>query len=252
MDIDRFYRRIGIDEPKHLDIRAVAFEMGLEVQIAPLVTCEARIIGAGNHGIITVRQGTHRLRQRFSIAHEIGHWVYHRGKALVCRQSDIGEGWEIARHREKVADDFASRLLLPDFLIEPRARLIRRLTFAEVAKLGAEFRVSKTATARRLVEMNLFPCLLVGYGRRGRRWFTKSKMVPEHWFPNLDLDAESDALRCVFGGEELGRPTKIGADAFFDRWDADRYEMLEETISVGQQDVVTILTLTDERMLEDE
>lgn len=252
MDIDRLYRRLGIEEPDHLDIRAVAFEMGLEVQIAPLSACEARIIGTGDRGIITVRAGSHRLRQRFSVAHEIGHWVYHRGKALVCKQSDIGEGWEIARHREKVADDLAGRLLLPDFLIKPRARAIKRLTFAEVARIGSEFRVSKTATARRLVELDLFPCLLVGYGPKGRRWFTKSKLVPERWFPNKDLDSESDALRCVFGGNELGRPTKLGADAFFDRHGSDRYEMLEETILVGHQEAVTILTLTDERMLEDE
>lgn len=251
MDIDRFYRRMGIEEPDHLDIRAVAFEMGLEVRFAPLATCEARIIGAGNRGIITVQQGAHRLRQRFSIAHEIGHWVYHRGKALACRQSDIGDGWEIARHREKVADDFASRLLLPDFLIKPRVRQIKRLTFAEIGKIAAEFRVSKTATARRLVELGLFPCLLVGYGAKGRRWFTKSKLVPEHWFPSADLDAESDALHCIFSGNELGRPIKIGADAFFDRRGADRYEMLEETILVGHQEAVTLLTLTDDRMCED-
>ncbi len=99
-----------------------------------------------------------------------------------------------------------------------------------------------TATARRLVELNDFPCILVSYGANGRRWFTGSKLVPERWFPIKELDQESDAFNAVFSGETLGRPTKIGADAFFDRTGADRYEMLEETILIGRQDALTLLT----------
>mgnify|MGYP001373193202 CR=1 FL=1 len=252
MNIDRFYRRIGVEEPGHIDIRAVAFEFGLEVQFAPLTSCEARIVGDGDRGIITIRQGSHRLRQRFSIAHEIGHWVFHRGKALVCTRSDIGEGWEIGRLREKIADEFAGKLLLPDFLLLPRARKIRRLTFGEITKVATEFRVSKSATARRLVELDLFPAVLVGYNHLGRRWVARSKIVPEHWFPQRDLDAESDVMRCLFSGHELGRPTKIGADAFFDRREAERFVVLEETILVGDRDALTLITITDERMLDDD
>jgi len=251
MDIDRLYRRLGVEEPSHIDIRAVAFELGLEVRFGRLTSCEARIIGTGNRGIITVQEGAHRLRQRFSIAHEIGHWIYHRGKALSCHQRDISDGWDLARHQEKVANVFASRLLLPDFLIKPRAAGIRRLTFPEIEKVAAEFRASKSATARRIVELSVLPCLLVGYGAKGRRWFARSNLVPEQWFPNADLDAKSDALRCIFGGNQLGRPTKINAAAFFDCRGADRFDILEETILVGHQEVVTLLTLSDRRMLEE-
>lgn len=252
MDIVRLYRRLGIDDPSHLDIRAVAFALGLDVEIAPLATCEARIIGMGDRGIITVRQGSHRLRQRFSVAHEIGHWAYHRGKALVCRQADIGEGREIARYREKIADELAAQLLLPDFLIKPRIKELRQLTFKGVAEVAKEFRVSRTATARRLVELNEFPSILVCYGPKGRRWFARSRLVPERWYPSYELDPESDALRCLFSGHELGRPTKIGADAFFERRDADRFELFEETVLVGQREALTLLTIADHRMLEDE
>jgi hypothetical protein len=80
---------------------------------------------------------------------------------------------------------------------------------------------------------------------------SRSKLVPERWYPNYELDDESDALRCIFNGNELGHPTKIGADAFFDRRGADRFEMLEETILVGHQEAISLLTLTDARMLED-
>jgi hypothetical protein len=251
MNIDRFYRKIGVIEPQHIDIKAVAFELGLEVRFAPLLACEARIIGTGNRGIITVREGAYRLRQRFSIAHEIGHWTYHRGKALTCSKSDIGDGATTSRNREKIADEFASRLLLPDFLINPIAKNIRNLRFSDIIRISTDFRVSKTATARRLIELNAYPSILIGYGPNGRRWFARSAMIPERWFPAPDLDPESDAFNCVFTGNALGRPSKIGADAFFDRSEAERYELFEETIPVGDRQAITILTLTDDEMLED-
>lgn len=250
-DVTRLYRRLGIEEPDHIDIRAVAFELGLEVQFAPLSSCEARIIGARDRGIITVREGVNRLRQRFSIAHEIGHWVHHRGKALSCKQADIGDGMEIAKFRERIADEYGSRLLMPDFLVKPRAKSISRLTFQHVLRLAEEFRVSRPAMARRLITLDWYPCILVAYGPAGRRWHVRSGLVPDRWFPSRELDPESDAFHCVFTGKENGRPTKIGADAFFDRFDADRYELLEETIRTGQREVLTLLTITDADMLED-
>jgi hypothetical protein len=241
LDIPRLYRRLGIEEPADIDLEVVAHYLGLTVKSGRLHACEARIIGLGDRGIITVSETAHHLRRRFSIAHEIGHWVYHRGKALMCRASDIGEGREISRHREQVADSFASRLLMPDFM----------LTFKQVEKVSAEFKVSLTATARRLVEDGGFPCLLIAYGRNGRKWFVRSPMVPDHWFPQKDADPESGAFEAVFAGKASAYPSKIGADAFFDRGGADRFEVLEESICIAPGDVLTLVTITDGHMLDE-
>lgn len=46
-------------------------------------------------------------------------------------------------------------------------------------------------------------------------------------------------------------PRKIGAAAWFDRNEADRYEIQEQSFKVGDGEIVTVLTLTDDGMLED-
>lgn len=54
----------------------------------------------------------------------------------------------------------------------------------------------------------------------------------------------------LFGGIERAVPTIIGADAWFDRWNADRFELREECVKAFGNDVLALLTLTDARMLE--
>ena len=54
----------------------------------------------------------------------------------------------------------------------------------------------------------------------------------------------------LFGRIDRAAPTIIGADAWFDRWNADRFELREECVRTFGNEVLTLLTLTDARMLE--
>jgi hypothetical protein len=57
--------------------------------------------------------------------------------------------------------------------------------------------------------------------------------VPSRCFPRNDLDPESYAFGILFGQQPDDRiPHKIGADAWFDRCEADRYEVQEQTIQL--------------------
>ena len=44
----------------------------------------------GSRAIISIDIGKSPQRRRFSLGHEIGHWIYHRGQLLVCRSEEIG------------------------------------------------------------------------------------------------------------------------------------------------------------------
>jgi hypothetical protein len=46
-------------------------------------------------------------------------------------------------------------------------------------------------------------------------------------------------------------PRKIGADAWFDRRGAEEYEVQEQTIRSGPDEVLTLILITDPDMLED-
>lgn len=243
-------KRLGISEPKEIDLEAIAWDMGARVRYRLLRGCEARIVGSADQAIITVNSRSSPRRQRFSIGHELGHWHHDRGRVLLCQAEDIGRAAIGTLHPERVADRFASSLLLPAYIFRPIARAYPKADFQTVRAIADTFETSRTATAIRLVEARHFVACLVCHGLRGRKWFTRSPEVPDRWFPREDLAADSFAFTILNGGADEDRfPRKIGADAWFDRWDADRYEVHEQTIRTGVDEILTLVRIDDEDML---
>jgi len=245
-------QRLGITDPGEIDLEAIAWEEGARIKYRPLDGCEARIIGNDNNAIITVNSLSHRRRKRFSIAHELGHWKYHRGRLLVCRSDEIGSSGNCS-HFERTADAYAADLLMPRYLFEPISQMYSMLNFQAIREISDKFDASRTATAIRLVENGHSPSVLVCHGSNGRRWFTRSPDVPTRWFPGDQLDPEGFAIDVLFGKKGDDRtPRKIGADAWFDRREAGRYEVHEQSIRTADDEILTLVLLSDTEMLEDD
>src|SRR5690349_18570970 len=85
---EQLLQELGVTEPDEIDLEAIAYHVGAHVRYRPLDGCEAHIIGYGNSAIITVDTKSSFSRQRFSIAHELGHWHHHRGQSLICRAKE--------------------------------------------------------------------------------------------------------------------------------------------------------------------
>lgn len=247
---ERLLQELGITEPDEIDLEAIAYHVGARVRFRPLDGCEARIIGHGDSAIITVNAHSHYPRKRFSIAHELGHWHHHRGKCLVCRAEEYRP--RDAFSPERAADGYAADLLMPNYLFRPLARQQGKLTFKAISALAHAFTTSQTATAIRLVESDHSPALLVCHGSKGRKWFTRAPSVPEKWFPQDALDADSFAFGVLFGGKpDDTLPRRIGAEAWFDRWDAQKFEVHEQTFRTGPDEILTLVLLNDPKMLEE-
>jgi len=250
---DKILEELGITEPRDIDLDAIAWHLGAKVRYRPLDGCEARIVGAGDRAIITVNNRNTTLgRQRFSLAHEIGHWIHHRGQRLPCETDGRAHGAVGRLDPERIADRFAVDLLMPSNMIKPMVSKQAKINFQIIRSIADAFGTSQTATAIRLVDGNHLNAILVCHGLRGRKWFTRAKSVPERWFPQDALSAESFAFDVLFSGKaEDGFLRKIGADAWFDRWDAQKYEIQEQSIRIGDGEIVTLLVIADEEMLAD-
>jgi hypothetical protein len=247
---ERLLQELGITEPNEIDLEAIAFHTRARVRYRPLEGCEARIIGNGDQAIVTVNSTSNIQRKRFSIAHELGHWHHHRGKCLVCRAEEYRP--RDALSPERVADGYAADLLMPNYLFKPLARQHAKLTAKTVSALAQAFTASRTATAIRLVESDHAPSLLVCHGPKGRKWFTRAPSVPTKWFPQDSLDADSFAFGVLFGNRpDDSTPRKIGADAWFDRREAERFEVQEQTFRTGSDEILTLVLINDAKMLED-
>lgn len=247
---ERVLQQLGVTEPDDIDLEAIAWTLGAEVRYRQLDGCEARIIGCGDRAIITVNERSSPRRRRFSVGHEIGHWSHHRGRCLVCRADEINRGGDNRSLMEKTADRYAANLLIPPYLLRPVLAKLKRLTFQTVTDVANRFSVSRIPAAIQIIEARFGPALLVCHGLQGRKWFCRSMDVASHWFPQEQLDPDSFAFDVLFGKKpDCPSPRKIGADAWFDRRGADQYEIYEQTIRIGGDEVLTLLLINEERML---
>ncbi len=245
---EKLLRSLGIEDPKEIDLEAIAWHTGALVKRRPLDGCEAMIVGKKRRAIISVNSRSIITRQRFSIAHEIGHWHHHRGQLLYCSGRDFSSP-NSPMNPEKQADDFASDLILPNYLFMPAARKLKRLNVKTVRELADIFGASLTATLIKLVMSDYFPIMLVCHTRSGRKWLCRPPSLQSFWFPKEDLDPESHAFDLLFsGGREDVIPRKIGGDAWFSFRGAERYEVQEQSFSLPGNEILTMLILPDSAM----
>jgi Zn-dependent peptidase ImmA (M78 family) len=87
-------------------------------------------------------------RRRFTLAHELGHWVCQvregRGAPVMCRAAEVGVGE--GRELEREANVFAAELLMPEGEVQASA---------SDGQLAARFGVSGEAMAWRLYSFGL-------------------------------------------------------------------------------------------------
>jgi Zn-dependent peptidase ImmA (M78 family) len=101
------------------------------------------------------------VRQRFTIAHELGHLVLHRGRALILdtpvRVNFRDRTSSLATDREEMeANRFAAALLMPADLVVAAARSSRASGVdALVDALATKFKVSPEAMSYRLVNLGI-------------------------------------------------------------------------------------------------
>ena len=238
---------LGVTKPSEIDLEAIAYSMGAIIKFRPMERCEATIVGNGRRAVIAVNSGSIPVRQRFSIGHEIGHWHLHRNRLLLCTAKDIG-GFRLGRlDPERQADEFASDLILPDYLLRPMVRKLSRILLSNVRKIADEFSASQTATTLKIAKSGYFPIVVVRDRRSGPRWSIPSPLVPGWLKLRDDLDPESFAYGLLHRAapEEIW-PRSIGADAWFDFRGCDRYEVKEQSFSTSHDEVITILTIPDQ------
>lgn len=240
---------LGVEKPSDIDLEAIAWDQGAAIEYRPLEGCEAQIIGKDDMATIVVNANSSRLRQRFSIGHELGHWHYHRGMSINCRT--VGESAPTPKNsqHERLADSYAADLLLPQYLLRSNLTDLRRLDFATVLSNATEFDTSVTATALRLVELGPVPALLICHGVNGRKWFVRGPSLPDEWYPNEDLDPSSSCFPAVFGKEQRTRPRTVIASAWLSGWWAERYRVTEEAFKISESDTIVLVGITDPNMI---
>jgi hypothetical protein len=154
-----------------LGLAYVSFNFALELpQEAKQTVDNARpraLISFGDR-IIATDSELDEKRTRFSILHEVGHFVlpHHEHSLYIC--DDVGLSRSTRLVFEKEASDFAADLLfLGDrFALEANSRTVNAAT---VKELATKYCASFEATACRIVEKSFRPCMLVVFEKKPRQ-----------------------------------------------------------------------------------
>lgn len=248
-----YYSSLGITEPHEIDLEAIAFFKGAEVKYEQLIGCEARIIGYDERAIITLNENSIPERQQFSLGHEIGHWLKDRGRiGNLCSQAEIDEKGTGTRvndkhsHRESIANNYASELLMPRYLIDSKVSG-SSLNFDLFRAVSSTFGTSLTATAFRIIRLNKHVGFLAAYDRSGqRKWFIPHSELPYTFLPPRILPEGSGADVLIKSGSARMFSDFVDGSVWCkDSW-ADDACVYEEAIQYHNGTYLTLVWWEDE------
>ena len=161
---DDILKELGIYSPDDIDLDLVAWSLGAEVKRLSLSNCEGNIIGTDKKAIITINKDSRLPRQRFSLGHELGHWINDRGKNLTYRCNSIdmqqrdADKYNFRQSKEVRANQFSAQLIMPEFMCQQHLSGTD-ITLDLAIFIANEFRVSLTSALIRLVDLSKLPCM---------------------------------------------------------------------------------------------
>lgn len=158
MNISEALEKVKIySERAPVDVRSLARSIGVRIVEARLpenISGAIRSLNSENTEYeILVNSNHAEVRKRFTIAHEIGHYLFHRdllGRGVGDTRAYRAEGTDypnphITWREERQANTFAANVLMPDALVSQYRRL-----GATPSYLASKFNVSEQAMTIRL------------------------------------------------------------------------------------------------------
>lgn len=173
--VEDLARAVGIQDIKDLEVDG--FEGGL-------ISNEQK-----SAGYVMVRLGMAPRRRRFTIGHELGHFLIptHQG-AQQCTKQDLRETRrdDIYRRREAEANRFSAGLLMPKPMFTRDMLELGSVDVAHIRQLGDLYDTSMEATANRYVELSREACAIV-FAHEGIVRYARSSRA----FPRLLVERGS-------------------------------------------------------------
>ena len=243
-------------------------DIGGALDITDIETLEAEGFEAGliafadkSQGVILINERSGHQRRRFSIGHELGHFVnpWHKPKAgdrCLCTSADMHllstKPTDRAAQMEVEANRFSSALLLPQSYFQKDLRRMAGADLDHILRLAHKYDMSKEATARRYVHLHDEPCAVVfSHNDRVRYPYRNAA------FPYLDINCGDSLPAGSLSARADGSQGKVSDWEQVDAgiWIANprrRSAVLEQTIAQQNGYRMTLLTLDDEAPAYDE
>ncbi|WP_216213061.1 ImmA/IrrE family metallo-endopeptidase [Amycolatopsis aidingensis] len=147
-------------------VEPIARSEGIQVVRAPASGSESGfLLRDAERVVIGINSQTSRRRQRFTIAHELGHWKLHDGRPLIVDHTiRINKRDQVSSaatdYEEIEANAFAAALLMPAELVQAAVDREQKTGIESrddlIQALAEEFDVSSEAMGYRLINLGVF------------------------------------------------------------------------------------------------
>jgi len=243
----------------------------IEVIATSLEITDIKEIGAGNfegglltdreksEGTILVNRRSHHKRQRFTIGHELGHFLMplhlpERGTEFMCtsadmKKADLYKTMDHAARMEVEANRFAANILMPAPLFQRDLNRSAAPDLDMLVRLADRYDTSKEATARRFCELHDTPTAAV-FSKDGRFIYA----VKGRAFPFIPLQKGNaipqGSLTARFTGTEGTTSDMDGVDAslWVDAKPYARHQLLEQALIQIDGFRLTLLQVDEEEI----
>jgi hypothetical protein len=206
-------RRIG-------EVDSFAALLGLRIKEVDSDGFEGALVRVPHRlkGVIAIKRHIREEgRKRFTICHEVGHFILpgHGTTDCICLSEEV-ESWRksIPEH-EFAANQFAAELLLPYKEIQPFVKK-KDLTISLAKTVSKEFRASLTAASLKCVEVTEERCAVVFSVGGSIKWFRRNDNF--HYFVRVNQRVSDESYAGqLFSGRDVDEPNgAVPADAWLE------------------------------------
>jgi Zn-dependent peptidase ImmA (M78 family) len=227
--------RAELKVPAMADLEDIAARLGLQIVEVSSKSFEGALLRSArtlSGRILLHRDIRENGRRRFTIAHELGHFLLHSDRRIPCSPRVI-EGWKEDQPKpEREADSFASELLLPTADVIERVNH-RWPSIEVIVDLADHFGSSLMATARKFCDVAPQPCAVVWTSERRIRWFHGSQSFRNFIEVGEEVDPASVAHRAYVGKVLPKEMEEVPAEAWISSyWLKDGAMVSEEAVSM--------------------
>lgn len=146
-----------------IDLKDIIKDEGIRVEERTLPDdLSGLLIIKGDSKLIGVNFDNNPVRKRFTLAHELGHFVLHRDESSIFKDNQLfkrqSEGYSSREEKmEQEANYFAASVLMPETLVRKEAKEMQCDLHEEdnVRALANKFEVSLPAMTFRLINLGI-------------------------------------------------------------------------------------------------
>jgi len=226
-----------------VNLDELASRIGLKIREVDSDTFEGALVRIPNRpvGRVAVSRDIREPgRRRFTISHEIGHYVLPGHGQSICKTREIESWGRAISAQELAANRFASELLLPTPLV---ARMVRTqwATIEAARDISNQFHTSLTAAAMKCMDVTDEKCVLVVTDASVIQWTRPSDAFRHYVARGNRVSTGSFASR-LFTGPERQLEGAVPADAWLSG--AESGKVWEDSILLPFYNrVLTIVTI---------